>query len=77
MHPEDLGTHTRRVATNLLALPEFQALGTTDKLLTELAAYFHDMGKGPKSRWGANQGNWALSSRAMQPQIEDGKSLPW
>lgn len=49
MHPQDLGMHTRQVAERLLQLAEFQALGSTDQLITELAAYFHDVGKGPKA----------------------------
>lgn len=56
MHPEDAGKHTQQVVANLLSSKEFEALGRTDRLLTEIAAYFHDVGKGPKSRWAQNKG---------------------
>jgi putative nucleotidyltransferase with HDIG domain len=54
MHREDVGQHSVHVATLLRESSEFQALCDTDKLLCELAAYLHDVGKGPKSRWKDN-----------------------
>lgn len=54
-HHQTVGDHTLQVVAKLRALPEFNALDQTDKLLTEIAAYLHDVGKGPKSRW-QNQG---------------------
>lgn len=51
MHREDVGTHTLSVVRNLLKSSEFKALSENDQLLTEIAAYLHDIGKGPKSRW--------------------------
>lgn len=56
LHPQDLGTHTEEVADNLRALPEYARLNETDQIITELAAYFHDIGKGPKSRWARTDG---------------------
>lgn len=57
-HPQDLAKHTEEVAHILRELPEFAALSEVDQLITELAAYFHDIGKGPKSRWIRNGGKY-------------------
>lgn len=56
MHEEDAGTHTLSVVRELLASAEFQSLEEKDQRLVELAAYLHDIGKGPKSRWVNNGG---------------------
>ena len=56
VHSEDVGKHTLRVVKELLQLPEYQGLEKTDKMLVEVAAYLHDIGKGPKSRWASNGG---------------------
>lgn len=56
MHPEDAGAHTKEVVSKLLESNEFAAFGNTDRLLVEIASYFHDVGKGPKSRWKNNNG---------------------
>lgn len=56
MHTEDVGTHTRRVVEKLVASQEFANLNEEDKLLVELSAFLHDIGKGPKSRWAAYGG---------------------
>lgn len=56
VHKEDAGKHTLSVVRELLASAEFRALNAGDQRLTELAAYFHDIGKGPKSRWASNGG---------------------
>lgn len=50
-HKEDVGKHTLSVVRTLLKLPEYQSLNKSDKLLVEISAYLHDIGKGPKSRW--------------------------
>lgn len=60
-HSEDLGTHTRTVVKILRELPEYQEMRRVDQLLVELAAFFHDVGKGARSR----------SSRASDPQSTD------
>ncbi|HYV39723.1 MAG TPA: DarT ssDNA thymidine ADP-ribosyltransferase family protein [Gemmataceae bacterium] len=60
MHPYDLGTHTKRVAECLRGLPEYSTLNSTDQLLVELAAYFHDIGKGPKKRWKSRGGKYQV-----------------
>ncbi|OPY16341.1 MAG: PII uridylyl-transferase [Syntrophus sp. PtaB.Bin075] len=51
VHKGDVGTHTLQVVEELLKLKEFASLNRTDCLLVEIAAYLHDIGKGPKSRW--------------------------
>jgi len=56
MHSEDVGTHTLKVVDRLRNQPEYENLSPTDKILVELAAYLHDIGKGPKSRWTRNEG---------------------
>lgn len=56
MHKEDAGTHTLSVVRELKKSSEFAALNPIGKLLTELAAYLHDIGKGPKARWIENGG---------------------
>lgn len=56
VHKEDVGKHTIRVVNELPKLEEFQKMNPTDKILTEISAYLHDIGKGPKSRWADNGG---------------------
>lgn len=51
MHKEDVAAHSQRVVSLLARFPEYQQLSPADRLLTELAAFLHDIGKGPKSRW--------------------------
>ncbi|KTR83147.1 hypothetical protein NS277_11445 [Novosphingobium barchaimii] len=53
-HPVDV--HTQQVVGKLLTLPEFKALDASCQTLVELAAYLHDIGKGPRSRWDSNGG---------------------
>jgi hypothetical protein len=55
VHFEDVGSHTRRVVSELLKTSEYQGLPAPGQDLLELAAFLHDIGKGPKSRW-ANTG---------------------
>lgn len=49
-HSEDVGSHTLRVVEVLRQLPEYKELRRVDQLLVELAAFFHDIGKGVKSQ---------------------------
>ncbi len=58
MHFEDFGAHTERVANTLRSLPEFAHLNETDQILVEIAAYLHDIGKGPKARWAQTGGKY-------------------
>ncbi len=56
IHSEDVGTHTLKVVNELRSQPEYEKLSPTDKILVEFAAFLHDIGKGPKSRWAENGG---------------------
>jgi HD superfamily phosphodiesterase len=50
-HVEDVGAHTRRVVTEVFKTPEYQQLDAHLQTVLEVAAYLHDIGKGPRSRW--------------------------
>ncbi len=50
-HSDDVGTHSRRVAGRVVISPEYHSLDERNRIILELAAYFHDIGKGPKTRW--------------------------
>lgn len=51
VHFEDVGAHTLRVVELVRGSDEFKSLEPADQVLMEVAAYLHDIGKGPKSRW--------------------------
>ncbi len=51
IHREDVGAHSRRVASLLETETTFHELTQKEQLIVTLAAYLHDIGKGPKSRW--------------------------
>ncbi len=59
-HFEDVGAHTRRVVNEAMRSPEYAGLSDHDRMLVEIAAFLHDIGKGPKSRWAAYQGKQQL-----------------
>ena len=50
-HNEDVGAHTRRVAGLVVNSPEYFQLDAIHREVLEMAAYLHDIGKGPKTRW--------------------------
>jgi hypothetical protein len=50
-HFEDVGAHTRRVVAETKRSPEYAALSPHDQNLLEIAAFLHDIGKGPRARW--------------------------
>jgi hypothetical protein len=50
-HNEDVGAHTRRVVGLVLNSPEYNQLDAIHREVLEMAAYLHDIGKGPKARW--------------------------
>ncbi len=50
-HFEDVGAHTCRVVLETMRSPEYAALSGPDQTLLEIAAFLHDIGKGPKARW--------------------------
>ena len=56
VHKRTVDIHTQEVVSNLISLAEYKKLGRKQKLIVELAAYFHDIGKGPRSRWDKNNG---------------------
>jgi hypothetical protein len=56
IHKETVDVHTKEVVECLRNLPELKALDDRDKVVVELAAFLHDIGKGPKSRWEENGG---------------------
>ncbi|QIP10306.1 DUF4433 domain-containing protein [Bradyrhizobium symbiodeficiens] len=56
MHKRTVDVHTKEVVANLLALPEHQEMEEEDQIIGEIAAYLHDIGKGPRSRWDSNGG---------------------
>lgn len=56
VHFEDVDDHTRSVVKRLTASDYFKDLDPNAQRLCELAAYLHDIGKGPKSRWASKGG---------------------
>jgi hypothetical protein len=56
VHKENVGNHSRTVASNAKITSEYNALPEHYKVLVELAAYLHDIGKGPKIRWRKTDG---------------------
>lgn len=75
VHKEDVGNHTLQVVKKLRASAEYTALSKKSRRIVELAAYLHDIGKGPKSRWSACGGKQQvdpahpLRSTEMLPRI--------
>lgn len=51
IHKRTVDVHTQEVVAGLRMLPEFLALDIPDQNRLEFAAFLHDIGKGPKSRW--------------------------
>lgn len=51
VHRRTVDVHTLEVVENLRGLTGFEALSPSDRDVVELAAYLHDIGKGPKERW--------------------------
>jgi len=56
VHSETVDIHTLEVVQNLKTLKEFRCLPPEYQDRVELAAYLHDIGKGPKARWESNGG---------------------
>lgn len=53
-HHGDVGVHSRRVADLIANSHEYRQLNAPHREVLELAAYLHDIGKGPKTRWPNN-----------------------
>lgn len=51
MHKETVSDHTLSVVRNVKMTPFYRRLNNHDKRVVELAAYLHDIGKGPKEKW--------------------------
>lgn len=56
IHKLTVDEHTFEVVKKLRSLPEFQVFDSITQDRLELAAYLHDIGKGPKARWNWNGG---------------------
>ncbi|WP_421340969.1 DarT ssDNA thymidine ADP-ribosyltransferase family protein [Aeromonas veronii] len=50
-HHGDVGQHCRQVANLVINSPEYHQLDAINREVLEIAAYLHDIGKGPKTRW--------------------------
>lgn len=68
-HSDDVGTHSRKVASSVKTTKEYALLSEENKDIVLLSAYLHDIGKGPKSRWGEKGMERADNDHAV-------KSLP-
>lgn len=51
IHKEDVGVHSRTVAERVHLDEKFEEFTDDEKNSLILAAYLHDIGKGPKARW--------------------------
>lgn len=56
VHHETVDEHTLQVVANVEDSSFFDELGPKRKNAVRLAAYLHDIGKGPKSKWDWNEG---------------------
>ncbi len=74
VHRNTVDVHTLEVVENLRSLREFADLPPDYQDRVELAAYLHDIGKGPKSRWADNGGLQKVDPdhavRAMPMMVE-------
>lgn len=75
-HADDVGTHTLKVVQQLHQSGTFvMMISRDDEEIVELAAYLHDIGKGPKSRWSGCKGiqqpdrDHPIRSAEMLPRI--------
>ncbi|RAT96979.1 DarT ssDNA thymidine ADP-ribosyltransferase family protein [Brevibacillus sp. Leaf182] len=51
VHSNKVCEHTSEVVENLDTVSFYKDLNSVDQLIVKLAAYFHDIGKGPHSKW--------------------------
>ncbi|HEN3478691.1 TPA: DUF4433 domain-containing protein [Yersinia enterocolitica] len=52
IHKKTVDQHTHDVVRNVTKSSYFSKLNERCKIIVELSAFLHDIGKGPKSRWG-------------------------
>ena len=52
VHKNTVSDHTLEVVKNLDSIEYYNNLSERDQELVKLSAYLHDIGKGPKSKWG-------------------------
>lgn len=75
IHKHTVDVHTLDVVARLRALPEFDKFESEVQDRIELAAFLHDIGKGPKARWAGNEGlqkvdpNHAVRAMPMMVEI--------
>ncbi|EKN4168502.1 DUF4433 domain-containing protein [Yersinia enterocolitica] len=63
VHKKTVDKHTIDVVNNLLSSSGYRELTPRCKVIVELAAYLHDIGKGPKSRWNFSKGLQLVDDR--------------
>lgn len=51
VHSENVSDHTKKVVEKLLESDCYKTFEENDRQLLRLAAYLHDIGKGPRSKW--------------------------
>lgn len=51
VHSNNVSDHTKEVVGKVLESKYYELSNNTDKNILKLAAYLHDIGKGPKSKW--------------------------
>lgn len=51
IHSNCVCEHTKDVVSNLKSIAFYNDLDDEDKAIVKFAAYLHDIGKGPKSKW--------------------------
>ncbi|ECF7065234.1 type II toxin-antitoxin system toxin DNA ADP-ribosyl transferase DarT [Klebsiella michiganensis] len=72
LHRETVAEHTLTVISNCAINKYYLRLNNRSKIIVELAAFLHDIGKGPKSRW--PDGTQKVDARhplLAMPMLED------
>lgn len=50
-HVNTVDVHTKNVVNNLDSVPKYVEMNAREQMLLKVAAYLHDIGKGPKEKW--------------------------
>ena len=83
MHHESVSDHTKTVVNKLSSTQYYCYLGGRERAIVKLAAYFHDIGKGPREKWkGGVQTAYADHPRDALPMLariftEDFRSISY